>query len=45
MIIKFMNEDGLESHIRITLGTHSQNCMLMKMIKSFMSKEALNELV
>ena len=45
IIIKFMNEDGLESHIRITLGTHSQNCMLLKMIKSFMSKETVHELV
>jgi histidinol-phosphate aminotransferase len=45
MIIKFMNEDGLNSHIRITLGTHSQNCLLLKMIKSFMSKEAVHELV
>jgi histidinol-phosphate aminotransferase len=45
MIIKFMNEDGLESHIRITLGTHSQNCKLLKMIKSFMSKEIVHELV
>lgn len=45
MVIKFMNEDGLESHIRVTLGTHSQNCMLLKMLKSFMSKEAVHELV
>jgi histidinol-phosphate aminotransferase len=38
MIIKFMNEDGLNSHIRITLGTHPQNCLLLKMIKSFMNE-------
>jgi histidinol-phosphate aminotransferase len=45
MIIKFMNEDGLDKHIRITLGTHSQNCTLLKLIRSFMSKEDKHELV
>jgi histidinol-phosphate aminotransferase len=38
LIIKFMNEDGLDNHIRITLGTHSQNCLLLKLIKSFISE-------
>jgi histidinol-phosphate aminotransferase len=37
MIVKFMNEDGLYNHIRITIGTHSQNCHLLKLIKSFLN--------
>jgi histidinol-phosphate aminotransferase len=45
MIIKFMNEDGLDSHIRITLGTHSQNSLLLKMVNTFMKKEIRHELV
>lgn len=45
MFVKFMNEEGLNSHIRITLGTHQQNCMLLKMIRSFMCKEIKHELV
>jgi histidinol-phosphate aminotransferase len=39
MIVKFMNEDGLFSHIRITLGTHSQNSLLLKLIKSFLNQK------
>jgi histidinol-phosphate aminotransferase len=39
MIVKFMNEDGLSSHIRITLGTHSQNCLLLKLIKSYLNEK------
>jgi histidinol-phosphate aminotransferase len=45
IIIKFMNEDGLDKHIRITLGTHAQNCMLLKLIRTFMCKEIRYELV
>lgn len=45
MIIKFMNEDGLNRHIRITLGTHSQNIMLLDLISTFMHKEISHELV
>jgi histidinol-phosphate aminotransferase len=45
MIIKFMNEEGLNSHIRITIGTHPQNCMLLKLIRAFMCKEFNYELV
>ena len=45
MIVKFMNEDGLDKHIRITIGTHSQNSMLLKMIRAFMHKEMKHELV
>jgi histidinol-phosphate aminotransferase len=45
MVIKFMNEDGLNTHIRITIGTHSQNCSLLEMIKTFMVKEIKHELV
>jgi len=36
MIVKFMNEDGLFSHIRITIGTQEQNASLMNMIKTFL---------
>jgi histidinol-phosphate aminotransferase len=39
IIVKFMNEDGLFNHIRITLGTHSQNCILLKLIKSFLNEK------
>jgi histidinol-phosphate aminotransferase len=45
IIVKFMNEDGLDSHIRITLGTHTQNSMLLKLINTFMQKEMKHELV
>jgi len=44
-IVKFMDEDGLNKHIRITIGTHSQNCMLLKLIQTFMVKEFKHELV
>jgi histidinol-phosphate aminotransferase len=45
MIIKFMNEEGLNRHIRITLGTHPQNCLLLEMIRTFMCKEINHALV
>lgn len=45
IIVKFMNEDGLDSHIRITLGTHPQNIMLLKLVQTFMQKELKHELV
>lgn len=45
MIVKFMNEDGLNNHIRITLGTHAQNVMLLEMIQTYMHKEIKHELV
>jgi histidinol-phosphate aminotransferase len=45
IIVKFMNEDGLDSHIRITLGTHPQNAMLLKLVQTFMQKELKHELV
>jgi histidinol-phosphate aminotransferase len=45
MIIKFMNEDGLNSHIRITIGTRSQNSLLLKLVQTFMHKEFKHELV
>ena len=31
--IKFMDEPELNSHIRITIGTHKQNCMVIETIK------------
>jgi len=36
MIVKFMAEDGLFSHIRITIGTQEQNQLLMSMIKNYL---------
>ncbi len=36
MIVKFMAEDGLYNHLRITIGTQEQNSRLMQMIKSFL---------
>jgi histidinol-phosphate aminotransferase len=41
MIIKFMAEDGLNSHIRITVGTQEQNRLLMDLIKSFLKENNL----
>jgi histidinol-phosphate aminotransferase len=45
IVVKFMNEDGLNRHIRITIGTHAQNCMLLELMQTFMSKEIKYELV
>ena len=45
MIVKFMAEDGLFNHLRITIGTLEQNKLLMTMIKTFMKEKAKNELV
>lgn len=36
MIVKFMAEDGLFNHLRITIGTHEQNVSLIQMVKSFL---------
>ena len=36
MIVKFMAEDNLFNHLRITIGTREQNRLLMDMIKSFL---------
>jgi histidinol-phosphate aminotransferase len=36
MIVKFMAEDGLFNHLRITIGTQDQNKLLMGMIKDFL---------
>ena len=38
MIIKFMEEDGLNNHIRITIGTREQNHLLMTLIKTFLKE-------
>ncbi len=38
MIIKFMAEDGLFNHLRITIGTQAQNIMLMNMIKDYLKE-------
>jgi len=45
MIVKFMNEDGLNRHIRITIGTHPQNSLFLKLVQTFMHKEFKHELV
>jgi histidinol-phosphate aminotransferase len=45
MVVKFMAEDGLFNHLRITIGTQEQNRMLLNMIKSFATKTMRNELV
>lgn len=39
MIVKFMAEEGLFNHIRITIGTQEQNKLLMDLIRSFMTKK------
>ncbi len=38
MIVKFMAEDGLNNHMRITIGTQEQNKMLMQLIKDYLSE-------
>ena len=38
MIIKFMAEDGLFNHLRITIGTQEQNALLLSMIKAFLNE-------
>lgn len=47
MMVKFMAEDGLLNHLRITIGTQEQNELLLNMIQSFLSKTTIekNELV
>ncbi|MEP7323002.1 MAG: aminotransferase class I/II-fold pyridoxal phosphate-dependent enzyme [Saprospiraceae bacterium] len=44
MIVKFMAEDGLFNHIRITIGTQEQNKSLLQMIHSFLSEHTQYEL-
>lgn len=44
-IIKFMNEDDLNSHIRITIGTQEENRDLMDTIKDFVKKHQNGKLV
>ena len=36
VIVKFMAEEGLNNHIRITIGRQEQNKLLMNLIKSFL---------
>jgi histidinol-phosphate aminotransferase len=38
MIVKFMDEEGLNSHIRITIGRQEQNRQLMDLIRSFLKE-------
>lgn len=44
-VIKFMNEDDLNSHIRITLGTQEENRDLMDTIRDFVKKHQNGKLV
>lgn len=39
LIIKFMNEELLNSHLRITLGTQEQNLAVINSIKEFTEKQ------
>jgi histidinol-phosphate aminotransferase len=41
IIVKFMAEEGLNNHIRITIGTQEQNQFLMDLIKSFLKANNL----
>lgn len=43
IIIKFMNEELLNSHLRITIGTQEENRIVIDEIKSF-TKQRINEL-
>jgi histidinol-phosphate/aromatic aminotransferase/cobyric acid decarboxylase-like protein len=36
-----MEEDGLNNHIRITIGTREQNHLLMNLIKTFLKENNL----
>jgi len=45
IIVKFMAEDGLFNHLRITIGTQEQNRLLLNMIKNFLSATVKHELV
>jgi histidinol-phosphate aminotransferase len=45
IVVKFMAEDGLFNHLRITIGTQEQNRLLLNMIKSFSTKTMKHELV
>lgn len=38
LVVKFMDEDNLRSHIRISIGTQEENRMLMDAIKEFVNK-------
>lgn len=40
IIIKFMNEELLNSHLRISLGTQEQNRKAIKYIKEFMNQDS-----
>lgn len=40
LIIKFMNEELLNSHLRITLGTQEQNCLVIQAIKEFVQNHS-----
>jgi len=38
LVVKFMDEDNLRSHIRISIGTQEENRMLMDAIKEFVNQ-------
>lgn len=37
LVVKFMDEDNLQSHIRISIGTQEENLMLMDAVKEFVN--------
>jgi histidinol-phosphate aminotransferase len=39
IIIKFMNEDGLTNHLRITIGTREENRLALDAIKEFVETQ------
>jgi histidinol-phosphate aminotransferase len=45
IIIKFMAEEGLFNHLRISLGTQEQNKLLLSLIKTFVAEQVEHELV
>jgi histidinol-phosphate aminotransferase len=45
IIVKFMNEDGLHNHLRVTLGTQEQNRLLVDNIKAYYAESAKTKAV
>ena len=45
IVVKFMAEDGLFNHLRITIGTQEQNLLVMNAVTAFFERTFCNELV
>lgn len=41
VVLKFMDEENLERHIRITIGTNEQNKLVIQLVKSFLAEKSL----